>query len=132
MALLTRYARGALALWHYSLGTHAELEQRMTKQGLQEIMGNVYDLAGDPTHDAPFSSATQGSNPGLADPRQLFVAPLTCEPCLEQGRGRAAQDAPATQRCHVRDARCGAAPAAVRRALAIVRGGFSCSSERER
>ena len=71
MALLTRYARGALALWHYSLGTHAELEQRMTKQGLQEIMGNVYDLAGDPTHDAPFSYATQGSNPGLADPRQL-------------------------------------------------------------
>ena len=69
MALLTTYT----SLWLYSLGTHAELEQRMTKQGLQEIMGNVYDLAGDPTHDAPFSYATQGSNPGLADPRQLCV-----------------------------------------------------------
>ena len=39
------------------VGTHAQLEQRMTEQGLREIMQEVYETAGDPTHDAPFADA---------------------------------------------------------------------------
>ena len=39
------------------VGTHAQLEQRMTEHGLREIMRDVYETAGDPTHDAPFADA---------------------------------------------------------------------------
>ena len=56
MALLTRQT----PLWLYLLGTHAELEQQLTKQGLQEIMRDVYERTGD-------SYATRASNPGLAE-----------------------------------------------------------------
>lgn len=35
------------SLWLYLLGTHAELEQQMTKHGLQEIMRDVYERTGD-------------------------------------------------------------------------------------
>ena len=56
MALLTRQT----ALRLYLLGTHAELEQQLTKQGLQEIMRDVYERTGD-------SLATRASNPGLAE-----------------------------------------------------------------
>ena len=68
MALLARHTPLCLYLLgrprygstYYLLGTHAELEQQLTKQGLQEIMRDVFERTGD-------SYATRASNPGLAE-----------------------------------------------------------------